>query len=267
MILLILFAIYLILIASKKIDNSKTEPFLGRYYAHRGLFNNKSTSPENSLLAFQLAVERDYGIELDVQLTKDNIPIVFHDYDLNRVCKIDREISESTFDELKSINLYDSNQKIPTLESVLNLVDGKVPLIIELKGEDIDDSLCKTISPILDKYKGTYAIESFNPYLLSWFKKNSPDLIRGQLAKRMNKEGQPIFEKIKNFALENLLFNFISKPHFIAFDYRDKDMVSFNLSKKIYKPLLVAYTIQSQDTLDKNKNEFDLFIFDGFIPE
>ena len=106
--LLILFAIYLVLIASKKLNDSEISPFMGRHYAHRGLFNNESSSPENSISAFALAVENNYGIEFDVQLTKDNVPVVFHDYDLTRVCGLDMKISESSYDELKSKSLYDS---------------------------------------------------------------------------------------------------------------------------------------------------------------
>lgn len=260
-------ALYLILIKPKNIDSSSFNPLMGRYYAHRGLFNNKGACPENSLMAFALAVKNDYGIELDVQLTKDQIPIVFHDYDLKRVCKVDRQVCDYNYDELKSLNLYESEQIISTLEEVLDLVEGKVPLIIELKGESIDDSLCKIISPLLDSYKGFYVIESFNPFLLRWYKKNRPNIIRGQLSSKMDSTNKSILGKLQDLVLENLLLNFMGKPHFIAFNHKDKDMVSFNLVKKLYKPLTIAFTIQSQEDLDTSKDHFDLFIFDSFIPK
>lgn len=265
--LLIVLGIYLILIMPRRIDKSYFAKLTGRYYAHRGLFENKGDSPENSLSAFKLAVENDYGIELDVQLTRDNIPIVFHDYDLKRVCAIDKKISDCNYEELKAFKLFDSKQNIPSLQEVLKLVGGQVPLIIELKGEVMEDSICSTVNLLLAKYKGIYIIESFNPYLLRWYKKNRPDIIRGQLSARINRKDTPIKDKLQNFALENFLLNFVSKPHFIAFDHRHTNMLSFNLLNKIYNPFMIAYTIQSQESLDENKDKFDLFIFDGFIPK
>lgn len=267
LIIVLIIGVYLYAIRPKKVDSSLFSPFLERHFAHRGLHKEKNVSPENSLLAFQLAVENDYGIELDVQLSRDNIPIVFHDYDLNRVCGIDKKINDCDYENLKDINLYNSEQKIPTLKEVLDLVDGKVPLIIELKGETKDISVCKFIEPILDNYKGIYAIESFNPYMLKWYKENKREIIRGQLSKKMDKKGLSTETKLRNFALENLLLNFLAKPHFIAFKHQDSSMFSFNLCKKVYKPLTIAYTIQSQEDLEKNKDKFDLFIFDKFIPE
>lgn len=117
----------------KVLNKPNLSGFMGRYYAHRGLHQDKNISPENSLAAFQLAVDNNYGIELDVNLTMDHVPIVFHDGDLKRVCGLDKKVNEMTFEELKSLRLYNSNERIPHLQEVLDLVDNQVPLIIELK--------------------------------------------------------------------------------------------------------------------------------------
>lgn len=235
------------------------------YFAHRGLHKDKSDSPENSLAAFDLAVENNYGIELDVQLTKDKIPVVFHDYSLKRVCGIDKKVAELTFDELMELRLYSSQEKIPHISEVLELVNGKVPLIIELKMGNLDISLCSIILPFLDKYKGDYCIESFNPFGLKYFKKYRPNILRGQLSSDLIKDGDS-GSKILYFALKNLLLNFLTKPDFIAYAYKHKKALPYVLCKSIYRPITVGWTIDSQEALDDCRKDFDIFIFEDFIP-
>src|SRR5690606_10174328 len=118
------------------------------YYAHRGLHNNNNDAPENSIKAFKLAVEHNYGIELDVRLTRDRVPVVFHDNSLNRACGVDKLVSEVNFDELSKYRLFNSTETIPSFEEVLKIIDGKVPLIVELKSTNNIGLLCETITPI-----------------------------------------------------------------------------------------------------------------------
>lgn len=266
--LLVLFiAVYLYLIMPKILNKQDLSPFMGRYYAHRGLHQEKNISPENSLAAFQLAVDHHYGIELDVHLTKDHIPIVFHDDNLKRVCGLNRQVNEMNFDELRTLTLYDSNEKIPHLQEVLDLVNGKVPLIVELKAYKNVALSCEIISSYLDQYKGIYCIESFNPMAVLWYKRNRPGVVRGQLATRRIYSKPSLRGKILNFTLRNLMYNYLTKPDFIAYDQRFSHLISYNLCKTLYNPLTIAYTIQSQDVLNKKHNKFDLFIFDNFIPK
>lgn len=250
----------------KIINTVDFSPFQGRYYAHRGLHQDKSTSPENSMAAFKLAIDNNYGIELDIQLTKDQIPVVFHDSTLKRVCNIDKNVSDCTYEEIKGFTLYNSTEKIPHLKEFLDLIDGQVPLIIELKGDSKDVPIASTVASYLDKYKGVYCIESFNPLLVLWYKKNRPHIVRGQLVIQSYDKKRSLKIKTRDFILENLLFNFITKPDFIAYNHLDPDVLSFIICKKLYKTFTVAYTIQSNEALKSNLNRFDLFIFDEFIP-
>ena len=266
-IILLIMALYLIAIMPKLSNTANFTPFKGRHYAHRGLHGDKNICPENSMAAFKLAIDNNYGIELDIQLTKDNIPVVFHDSTLKRVCGIDKNIKDYNYEDLNHITLYDSEETIPHLNDFLNLVDGKVPLIVELKGESSDASIASIVASYLDKYKGVYCIESFNPFIIIWYKKNRPHVIRGQLTIKFNERGRPFKEKARDFILENLLLNFLTKPDFIAYNHLDPDGLSFRLCKRLYKTFTVAYTIQSNDKLRSNINRFDLFIFDKFIPE
>lgn len=265
-ILVIMIALYLLAIMPKLTRNKNIKGMNGWLYAHRGLHNNKSEAPENSLKAFAIAVEMGYGIELDVQLTKDLVPVVFHDYNLKRACYKDIQLSSIPYEELMEYKLFKSEEKIPTLSEVLMLVDGKVPLIIELKIPWRADQLCSKVSELLKDYKGFYVIESFNPFGLVWYKKHHPEVIRGQLSTDFLKEkiaGDPV----QYFLLKHLLLNFMTKPDFIAYHHVYKEALSFKLCRKLFRTKPVAWTIQSQEQLDGSKNYYDLFIFDSFIPQ
>ena len=269
-IILIIIGIYFLLIMPKIINKPDVGDFISEYYAHRGLHQEKNISPENSLAAFNLAIDNAYGIELDVQLSKDQIPVVFHDDNLKRVCGVNKRVKELTFDELRELSLYDSNERIPHFQEVLDLVKGQVPLIVELKASkafDREKSTCKIVAPYLDEYKGLYCVESFNPLIVLWFKNNRPNVVRGQLATKSVYKNTSFKNRSLNFVLRNLLLNILTKPDFIAYNHVYSHLPSYRICKRIYKPLTMAYTIQSQKDLDKNKNRFDVFIFDRFIPK
>ncbi len=265
-IILIIVVLYLLAIMPKLKRNKNIKKMDGWRYAHRGLHNNESEAPENSLKAFGLAVEKGYGIELDVQLTKDQVPIVLHDYNLKRACHAEVEVSKLTYEELKEYTLFGSQERIPTLKEVLALVDGKVPLIIELKLPWNADPLCSAVSKILGSYHGFYVIESFNPFGLMWYRKHHPEIIRGQLSTDFIKEkidGDPI----QYFMLKHLLFNFLTKPDFIAYHHVYKRALSFTICRKLFRTKSVAWTIQSEEQLDSSKEYYELIIFDSFVPE
>ena len=266
-VLLVIAVLYLLAIMPKMFNRADITPFQGRFYAHRGLFNNKSEAPENSYAAFKKAVEAGYGIELDIHLSKDKVPVIMHDKHLQRACGFDGLISDYTVAELKEkFRLFKSDERIPTLAEVLELVDGKVPLIIEFKEDLTDLSLCEVAAPMLDKYKGVWCMESFNPLLVRWYRKHRPNIMRGQLAENVwhDPNGKKHFI---SWCCQNLLFNFLTKPDFIAFDHREMDMLSFTLTKKLYHINTFAWTIKSQEQLENAKKKFDFFIFDSFIPQ
>lgn len=285
-ILVIISLLYLIMIMPRMIRRPSRKPYLGVYYAHRGLHNNASEAPENSMAAFKKAVDAGYGIECDVQLSKDGVPVIFHDFTLARIARyaegkvpadavrnddgsfgVKGKVIDYTYDELMEFHLLDSEEKIPRFEDFLRLVDGKVPLIIELKIELMDLSVCPKVDELLSGYNGVYCIESFNPLGVYWYRKNRPQVLRGQLSDSFHRDKPEEFKGPLYFALTNLLFNILGRPDFIAFNHKYSDCVSFNLCRSFYGALTAAWTIKSQEELNRAQRKFDIMIFDSFIPE
>lgn len=264
-VLVVLMVLYLLMIKTRSQKRKDWSAFEHRYYAHRGLHNNQTDAPENSLKAFQKAVDKKFGIELDVQLSKDRVPVVFHDFTLERACGQPGKVCDYTYDELKQFSLFESEEKIPTFAEFLQLVKGKVPFILELKVEAYDISVCPIVDKMLADYCGPYCVESFNPLVLSWYRKYHNDILRGQLAEAFRKHGEN--KGLLYWILENLLMNGFTRPDFIAYNHLDKQNLSRVICRTVFKCKSVAWTIKSEADLKNAKEDFDLFIFDSFVPK
>ncbi len=228
--------------------------------AHRGLHD--SISPENSLSAFKKALDKDFPIELDIHLLSDSQIVVFHDDNLHRMCGVEIKIHSLSSGDLEQYRLFNTKEKIPLLAQVLEIVDGNVPILIEIKSHKRNKRIHKPLMDLLDKYKGEYAIQSFNPFLLRWFVKNRPNVIRGQLSYDYN-DKKYLFPL--NLLLRKYLLNIISKPHFISHDFKD-----FN-NKRIKQLknsglITLAWTLKNNNDFNNIKHLFDNIIFESFIP-
>ncbi len=265
-ILAVLAVLYLLMIMPRMFRRPDRTPFMGVLYAHRGLHDNETDAPENSMAAFQKAVEAGFGIELDVQLSKDKVPVVFHDFTLKRICGVEGKVADYTYEELQQFSLCKSQEKIPKFEEFLKMVDGKVPLIVEYKIPGTRTEVCPIADKLLQEYKGVYCIESFNPLGVLWYKQNRREVMRGQLADNFIKHGEKGYSKMLYFILHHLLFNFLTKPDFIAYNHYSYKDLSRRLCRYLYGSLAVAWTIKSKEELQARKEDFDLFIFDSFVP-
>lgn len=233
---------YLYAVSPRLADRPERMPKV--YYAHRGLHDNISDAPENSLAAFQKAVDAGYGIELDVQLTKDGKVVVVHDFNLKRICRIDADVDSLTYEELKKLSIYGSSQHIPLFTDVLELVDGKVPLIVELKYKNRQSGICEKTQDILNGYEGVYCIESFHPQVLKWYRDNYPHICRGQLS--MNFQRDDGSKGIQYFVMRHLLTNFLTRPDFVAYDCRAMNAVSKTICRTLFGCPAVAWTVKCQ---------------------
>ncbi|MBE6600701.1 MAG: glycerophosphodiester phosphodiesterase [Ruminococcaceae bacterium] len=246
--------IYLFLIAPRCKKVKFKLPNVG--YAHRGLWN--SERPENSMTAFSAAVERGVGIETDVRLTKDGVPVLFHDETLKRMCGDERRVIDCTYQELKELSLGASDEKIPKLSDLLELAGGKVPLLIELKGEDLKTELCSVIAPMLDPYGDMLTVESFNPVLLNKMKKLRPNIARGQLVTALVSQNHP-GNILRNGALSCMLLNFLSRPDFIAYDKKFPNGLSIWICTKIFRAKAFVWTVRGEAEINKFKKACPIF--------
>ena len=261
-IVVILAGVYSYLISGDNLEEKEVSWIIETPIAHRGLDNG--SIPENSMAAFRNAIEKGYTIELDVQFTKDKELIVFHDDDLSRLTNDNRKVKDVNYQELKNLKLENTDEKIPTLKEVVEMVDNQVPLIIEIKdGEDTIGLSEKTYN-IMKNYKGRYAIQSFNPFILEWFKNNASEVIRGQLSGTFREDAESLkfYEK---FVLKNLLLNFKSKPNFIAYELDGVNNLSVKLLKGRNYPI-ISWTIENEEDMKKAYESTDNIIFDNILP-
>jgi glycerophosphoryl diester phosphodiesterase len=233
-------------------------------FAHRGL--HSPAVPENSMGAFAAAVQGGYAIELDVQVMADREVIVFHDANLRRMCGKPDAVDSLFVRDLAACRLkvdgQETSEKIPRLEEVLGLVDGRVPLLIEIKRQ----SQIKEANPcILNKllyYKGAFAVQSFDPMILGWFARHAPHIRRGQLASDFS--DQPLNPFVK-YLLRNFKLNFISRPDFLAYDV--EAMPRRGLDRRRRKGMIVlGWTIDSEACYERIKCHCDNIIFERWRP-
>lgn len=256
-----LFYLALIRPRFKKPDAS---PFLSRCFAHRGLHDLALGIPENSLPAFERAARLGYGIELDVQLSADGVPVVFHDAALSRMCGIDRRLDSLTFEELRTHFLANTRERIPSFSEVLSLINGRVPLLVEIKMDHLDMRIPAGIDALLSGYSGPYCVESFHPGALWWYRRHRPDVLRGQLSTHFNVENHT--PSPLQFLLGKMVLNVISRPDFISYNRRFCRDLSLFLCGRAFRAYTAGWVIRSEKELEACKRRFDLYIFEGFLP-
>ena len=243
-------------------------PLMGVDYAHRGLWNTnepgENNRPENSLAAFRAAVDKGYGIELDVHLTKDGHLVVHHDDSLKRLTGVDIRIAESTLADIRACHLP-NGESVPTYDEVLDAVAGRIPMIVEVKVEGNADALSHAVYERMKGYDGPWCMESFAPSAVKWFRLNAPEVIRGQLAFDHAGKGRTAFLFLRNLGIASMLQNVLARPDFVAFEAKSVKWHTLSIHLlRLMKPWFVAWTVRSQEDMDKNRAKWDLQIFEKF---
>ncbi len=261
-ILLILLLAYAELIRPH-LPRREMKGLMGVHYAHRGLWNE--ARPENSLAAFAAAAEKGYGIELDVHLTADGALVVHHDDSLKRMTGQDLVIGKSALADILACKLP-NGEPVPTFDEVLDLVAGRIPMIVEVKTEGGNhDALSKAVYERMQRYDGPWCVESFDPKAVRWFRLNAPEIIRGQLAFDQAGKGKTLRLFLRNLGIASMLQNMYSRPDFIAFDAKSVKWRSLPIHLlRLMKPWFVAWTVRSREELEKNRKHYDLQIFEKF---
>lgn len=253
--------IYLLMLMPRMAKRRRMKPFLGCQWAHRGLHCIEQGVPENSMKAFQMAVKGGYGIELDVHLTRDERLVVFHDDTLERICGNRGKVEETMYSELAGCYLSGTSQRIPLLSEVLGYVDGRVPLLIEVKLPTRNMEICARLSEELRDYKGAYLVQSFNSFVLGWLKKHRADILRGQLSSNLVKSDKVPHYFIR-FCVKYLLTNCYARPDFISYKLDDSRNISLRLLKHLFRTPVAVWTITTADAMERARQEFDMYIFE-----
>ena len=234
-------------------------------YAHRGFYKKNQSIPENSLPAFQRAVAKGFGVELDLQLTADGQVVVFHDDTLKRMCGVDIPVSSATWRELQHYTLAGTGENIPLFTQVLKVMAGKTPMIIELKPYNNTEELCQKVCDLLIGYKGLWCIESFSPNVVKWFRKNRPEVVRGQLMAKFTHKDHS-FNLITAFLARNLFVNVMGRPDFIAYDVKKRKNWSLRTACRLFHAQEVNWTIRTPQLLWSVKADDSIGIFEHFDP-
>ena len=210
---------------------------------HRGIYDNKDIY-ENTIDAFKETLKYDCILEFDVRMLKCGTLVVFHDDDMERLLHVEGKIEKITYDELT----YMAKYEVPTFESVLKLINGKIPILIETKSKTKRCIMESKMAELLDKYNGLYAIQSFNLKSLKWFNKNRENVVIGYLIGKKNCKSEPIFFKKYDFLNVNIkLFN-------------DKRVRKMREDKKV-----LGYTVKTKEMYELKKDVYDNLSCDNLL--
>jgi len=235
-----------------------------RLIAHRGLHAADGTVPENTMAAFAAAIDRGYGIEMDVNALKDGTVVVFHDKNLERLCGDPRRLVDVTLPEIRDLRILGTEERIPTLPEVLAFVAGRVPLLIELKPFGPYKPLCEWFMRDMEGYAGPWAMHSFHPGAVNWFRDTHPEVIRGQISEFF--EDDKAMNPFVKFAMKHLLFNLVTRPDYVNYGVHD---MPNRICDRIQKrgTVVIGYAARSQEQLDMMRSRYSNAVFEFFIPK
>jgi glycerophosphoryl diester phosphodiesterase len=214
---------------------------------------------ENSRASFEAAIAGGFGVETDVQVSKDGVAFVFHDYELDRLTKKSGPVADRKAAKLEKTTFKDCDETLPRLSDMLALVDGQAPILIEIKSGDRKvKKLCRSVAECLAAYPGEAAVMSFNPEVGRWFASNAPDVIRGLVV--TEHEEVSIADKLKG-AMKRSFSVFRAEPHFVAYDIRDLPS-DFAASLRARELPVLTWTVRTNGERKKAAECADQIIFE-----
>ncbi len=235
---------------------------LARPFAHRGLFNDQR--PENSLAAIEAAVTAGFPVEIDVQVSSDGRAVVFHDWNLKRLTGLDAKVKDVTAAEISALKLLGTDQHIPLLAETLEVINGRTPALIEIKNRRYPTRLEPVVGQILAAYRGPFAIQSFNPYTLGWFRLRHPEIPRGQISCTFDTDDMAGWKKK---ILANYGMNWMSGPQFISHHWKQLPALAPNFLRNTLKLPLLAWVARSEEEMAAALKVGDNVVFEQFVPK
>jgi len=242
--------------------------WLKRPIAHRGLHDQGRGLIENSASAIAAAIAKGYAIEVDLQCAADGLPVVFHDEGLDRRTREKGPVAARDAASLCAIPLRDGTDCILSLEALLSQVDGRVPLVLEVKSTWGGDPRYETsIAEILKSYRGPVAVMSFDPDSVAAFKRLAPTLPRGLISERFEDTRHwSNLSALRRFAMRHLLTAAIARPNFIAYDIKALPALAPAIARRWFGLPLLTWTVRTKDDRARALRYADAMIFEGIEP-
>lgn len=230
--------------------------------AHRGL-HDSGPNPENSAGAFSEAIAAGYGIELDIHCTRDGRLVVFHDDNVKRLTGRDLKVTTASFAELSALRLGGTEYRISALEEVLELVAGRVPVLIEVKTGSRMARVGPLLAAILSGYSGPVAVQSFDPRVVMWMRKHLSEVPRGQISGSLSDGDLPAVQRL---LLRAMVFNAASRPNFIAFEVGAMPDRFVSFWRRLLRAQLLVWTVRTEEQLSKAQRYRANPIFEDIRP-
>ena len=242
--------------------------WLKRPIAHRGLHDEAKGIVENSASAIEASIAKDYAVEVDLQCAAHGVPVVFHDRTLDRLTAERGAVAERDATTLCAIPLRNSDDRILSLDRLLVIVDGRVPLLIEVKSTWSDDHTYKrNIAAALATYKGNVAVMSFDPDCVAAFRDLAPTLPSGLIGERFDdKHYWSELSAWQRFTMRHLLTAAIARPNFIAYDIRALPALAPGIARDVFNLPLLTWTVRNEADKANAQLFADAMIFEGIVP-
>lgn len=239
---------------------------VARPIAHRGLHAKSKGIIENTAGAFEAAIKGDYAIECDVQLTADGEAIVFHDDDLDRLTEAKGPVKALTTQALQKVKLQATSDRMQTLAELLEQVDGRATLVIELKSLwDGNDALAKRALEVLESYDGPYCLMSFDPDVVSCLRALSPQTMRGIVADRTTDPYYNTLPVAKRYAMRTFAHLAETQPHFVSYYWRELPFEPVTEIRNAGHPV-ITWTLRSKEEASQALRYCDQITFEGYTP-
>lgn len=250
---------------------SDLKDILARPIAHRGYHNMDDGCIENTPAAISAAVEKSFAIEVDLQETADGDALVFHDYVLDRLTQASGKVIDRPTQSLVNLSMKSGTDKLWILQELFDLVDGKVPLVIEIKSLMRSGAQADFVRSVVNQvaaYQGPAVIKSFDPDMLSIAKARNPSVLRGIVADGARPEGDyQKFSRMERFILRNLLHAPRTKPDFISYGIRDLPGIAPTIFRKFFGLPVMTWTVRTREQRERAVLHADQIVFEGFDPD
>jgi glycerophosphoryl diester phosphodiesterase len=239
-----------------------------RPVAHRGLHDRSRGIIENMPAAAVAAIEGNFAIECDIQLSSDGEAMVHHDDALGRLAEGSAPLRSMTAQALKAVHFKDTPERMMSLSDLCELVRGRVPIVIEVKSHfDGDRGLVRRMAEVISSYSGPVAGMSFDPDQVLALREMMPNLTRGIVAERVYKETDwPEATSAQRNGMLYLKHGFRTRPHFVAYRVDDLPQPAPWIARHIFGLPLLTWTVRTPGQRERAARHADQMIFEGFRP-